>query len=184
MKLKTSSPGKPPEAEGGVFLDANFLIALTNERDRCHAAAWDLLQELFREVVATGRSLCTSTRVLDEVWWKAAELICDETRGRGAWNRLSKSRRREALREASGDLAALMQGLELVGVVILGVPAETAAVALSLVSDPHESFEPADAFHLAVMRLHGLGTIVTNDADFRRASGVRVLRFEPPLSAT
>ena len=179
MKPANSGSPQPGSLSGGVLLDSNFIVAFVNDGDRWHESAALMLASLVRLRQAEGLRLATSTRVLDEVWWKRTQLKVEAEQGRGSWNRLTRSARRTALVSARGLLEGLHADLQRCGVEILGVPPESVDLALGFVVREVGGLEPADAFHAAVMRLNGITSIVTNDRDFARVDDVQVIRYDP-----
>lgn len=164
-----------------VFLDTAFLLSVQNESDLWHATAVKLLVELLSLQEHSGLRMYTSVRVVDEGWWKLAQLLHEADKGRGSWNRLDRKGRKAALVTHGQHLRAMLGSLRQMGVGILGLPSESVETALDLITNPSHSLEPADAFHVAVMREHQLSAIVTNDRDFADVAGCQRVSFNFPL---
>ncbi len=162
-----------------VFLDTNFVVNLAFEPGESHTEALRLFRRLLLSAHQGEVHLHLSPLVLDEVWWKLAEVLYDEHHGDQAWRRLRWARRKAALeeyrREITETTALLLRPGLLTVESVTAVDAAQALLYATHTAEPH--LAPRDALHLAVMKRLGIEGIVTNDPDFVDAPGIVVIPY-------
>ncbi|MBM3473402.1 MAG: type II toxin-antitoxin system VapC family toxin [Armatimonadetes bacterium] len=162
-----------------IFLDTNFIVNVVFQPGELHAPALTLLQRLLYSARLGDVQLYLSPLVLDEVWWKLAEVLYDEAHGPQASRRQRWGRRKAALEEFGQeirDTTALLLGQA--WVTLVDVSPRDVDLALRYAThseEPH--LAPRDAFHLAVMKRLGIEAIVTNDPDFAKAPGIVAIPY-------
>lgn len=107
-------------------------------------------RRLLEQLVSEGQSLVTDTEVLQEILHRYAAIG-----------------RREAIQPAFDALLGVVDR-------VLSVDLETAEAAKTLVLG-HLSISARDAIHAAVMKQHGIETILSFDQDYDRIPGIRRL---------
>jgi hypothetical protein len=107
-------------------------------------------RRLLEQLVSEGRMLVTDTEVLQEILHRYAAIG-----------------RREAIQPAFDALLGVVDR-------VLSVDLETAEAAKTLVLG-HLSISARDAIHAAVMKQHGIETILSFDQDYDRIPGIRRL---------
>lgn len=107
-------------------------------------------RRLLEQLVSEGRSLVTDTEVLQEILHRYAAIG-----------------RREAIQPAFDALLGVVDR-------VLSVDLETVEAAKTLVLG-HLSISARDAIHAAVMKQHGIETILSFDQDYDRIPGIRRL---------
>ena len=107
-------------------------------------------RRLLEQLVSEGRALVTDTEVLQEIL-----------------HRYSAIGRREAIQPAFDALLGVVDR-------VLPVDLDTAEAAKTLVLG-HLSISARDAIHAAVMKRHGIETILSFDQDYDRIPGIRRL---------
>jgi len=144
------------------YVDANVLVKAVIERDT----------SLFERLI--GYELFTSVLTLEEAMYKVIALTVMEVEGRrlGAFSVKEKYRKKVAKDLIEARIKALNEIVS--RITVLSPTKEDFEYAKEIASE--YKLLPNDALIVAVMRRRGIDEIATFDEDFRRVSGLNVVR--------
>lgn len=157
-----------------VFLDTNLIVDVVVETNKHHRSASDLFAQLVRAAHVGAATVYTSPLVLDEVWWKLAQVLYEGDHGEGAWRKVGRKKRKLVLRQYAGELTNTTQLILSHGVIQVApvVASDVPRALRHVLGEELPHLDPRDAFHLAVMERLEIQAIATGDPDF---SGVPAL---------
>ena len=136
-----------------VYLDANFFVFALLDKTKLGEDA----RKIYQNVTDKKLKAATSSLTLDEIMWV-----------------LIKNKRKHLLKDAISDIYRT-QNLTILPVSV--------SAPMNAVNEIFEyDLNPRDAFHVAVMREHNITTIISDDSDFKKVSGITCYNFEEFLS--
>ena len=131
-----------------MYLDANFFILLNFDYKDKGEKARQILDQIVK-----GKSAVTSVLTLDEVMWV-----------------IVKNKQEKELRNIIEEIYSIKN------LVIKDVSNSIPLIALDIME--RNKLRPRDAFHLAVMKVLGINTLVSDDKDFDKIQGIKRIRLD------